>query len=312
MTQAFDLVVIGSTNVDLFLQVDHLPRPGETLLGRSSSLEFGGKGGNQAVMAARLGANVGLFSCVGGDHFGQFALRHYSEQNISIQFMQQDTQRATGLACICVDNQGANCIVVAPGANQALSVDHIHDHAHMIAKARLVLAQLEVPMACIVEGFRIARQAGALTMLNAAPMQPLSPELLTLTDICVLNEPEIEQLTGQPLVDRQQVQALARVVRKLGPRMVLVTLGAHGAWIESDEMSEAVPAPCVEVVDTTGAGDVFVATLAVGLIQGIQPVVAAGWANHAAALAVTRRGTQSAFPSQADIEAFMKVKWPTG
>lgn len=310
MTGSPDIVILGSTNVDLIFRVEHLPKPGETVLSQAFEQQFGGKGGNQAVVAARLGAETALISRVGADDYGTAALRHYLANKVPTLYIGQDETAPTGLACITVDARGNNAIVVAPGANLTLRPEHVLGQAHLIASARLIIAQLEIPMEAIIEAFRLARGAGAATMLNAAPALAMPDELLGLTDVCIVNEPEVEQLTGQAIVDQTQVKEIAQALRRMGPSMVVVTLGANGAWIEDDSLSMRVPALKVNAVDTTGAGDAFTAAFGVAFCERRPPLEAVRWANRVAALTVARPGTQSSFPNRWEVDTWNEPGQP--
>jgi ribokinase len=295
--------VVGSTNVDLFFRTERLPRPGETLAGKSFHLGYGGKGANQAVMAARLGARVSMVGRVGRDVFGEEALRNFHREQVETAHVQVDAERPTGVASIVVDDAAENCILIVPGANHGLTPAHVQDAAAVIRAADVVLCQLEVPVECCLEAFRLARAAGVRTILNPAPAAALPDELLRLTDLCVPNETEIEALTGAPVAP-EGMEAAARALRRRGPRMVIVTLGARGALVVDDD-TRNVPAFAVRAVDPTGAGDAFIGSLAVFLAEGVQLTEAVRRANAAAALSVTRLGTQTAYPRRGEVEALL-------
>jgi ribokinase len=300
------ICVVGSTNIDLTFRTARLPRPGETLSGQRFHLGFGGKGANQAVMAARLGANVRMISRVGRDVFGDGALRNYREQGVDTSFVLADAEVSSGVAAIVVDDAARNCIIVVAGANGSLTPQDVRAAAAAITAADLLLGQLEVPLEATWEAFRIARAAGVRTILNPAPAAELPDELLALTDLCIPNETEIELLTGRPAVTPEQAEAAARSLLARGPGTVLVTLGAAGAMIVSAEAAEHLPAVAVDAVDTTGAGDAFIGSLAVFLGRGQSLREAVQRANAVAALSVQRLGTQAAFPDRAEAEAFLR------
>src|SRR5207237_10796204 len=197
MQAAPRICVVGSANVDLTFRTPRLPAPGETLAGRSFHLGFGGKGANQAVMAARLGAHVALVGRVGHDLFGEQTARHLRGQGVDTAHLRADARHPTGVASIAVDDRAQNCILVVPGANAGLTPADVRQAADAIRAAAVVLCQLEVPVDAVLEAFRVARGAGVRTVLNPAPALPLPDELLRLTDLCVPNETEAEQLTGQ-------------------------------------------------------------------------------------------------------------------
>jgi ribokinase len=294
--------VVGSSNVDLTFRAPRLPRPGETLAGTSFRLGFGGKGSNQAVMAARLGATVTMVSRVGRDVFGEQTVRNYRDHSIDVTHVLTDATEPTGVAAILVDDDARNCILVIPGANQALKPADVQAAASAIRGANVVLCQLEIPVETALEAFRLARAAGVRTVLNPAPAQKLPAELLRLTDLCVPNQTEIELLTGQEVTTPEQAESAARTLLGFGPQTVLVTLGERGVVVVDGPHVEHVPAVAVQAVDPTGAGDVFIASVAVFLAEGMALTEAVRRASGAAALTVTRLGTQTAFPTRAEVE----------
>jgi ribokinase len=299
------ICVVGSTNLDLTFQTPRLPRPGETLAGKTFTLGFGGKGANQAVTAARLGAAVTVVTRVGADVFGQQAVGNYRAHGIDTAYLRTDPGLPTGTAVILVDDAAQNCIVVVAGANGALSAEDVRAAASAVQSADAVLGQLEVPVEATREAFRLARAAGVRTVLNPAPAAPLPDVLLRLTDLCVPNETEVEALTGLSATTTAETVAAARVLLRRGPGAVLVTLGVRGAlWVDG-QTAEHFPAVAVQAVDPTGAGDAFIGSLAVFLAEGMGMRAAVRQANAVAALAVTRLGTQTAFPTRAEAEAFL-------
>lgn len=299
--------VVGSVNVDLTFRTARLPRPGETLSGHAFHVGHGGKGANQAVMAARLGARVSMVARIGRDVFGEDALRNFREESVDTTHVYTDTERATGVAAIVVDEAARNCILIVPGANGGLIPDDVRAAAPTIQAATVLLGQLEVPMETTLEAFRIAKAAGVRTILNPAPAAPLADELLRLTDLCVPNETEAEELTGQPVRTLEQAEAAARSLLARGPRTILVTLGERGVLVVEEKMTEYVPALAVEAVDPTGAGDALIGCLAVFLGEGAGLLTAVRGANAAAALSVQRLGAQKAFPHRAEVDQFLQV-----
>jgi ribokinase len=303
MTSTPRICVVGSANVDLTFRAPRLPTPGETLAGRAFHLGMGGKGANQAVAAARLGAEVTLVARVGNDTFGQEAVRRYRDERIDTRFVAVDPHQPTGTAAILVDDAAENCIVVVAGANANLSADVVRASAAAIREADVVLCQLEVPIDSVVETFRIARAAGVKTVLTPAPAAMLPDELLKLCDVCVPNRIEAELLTGRKINATSDAEAAAHELRRLGAGIVVVTMGSRGAFVVDDDGATLIPPHHVEAVDPTGAGDAFTAALAVGWAGGASLRVAAGRAAVVAALTVTRIGSQSAFPTRAEVEA---------
>jgi ribokinase len=271
------LCVVGSVNLDLVARVERLPRPGETVTGATFERVPGGKGANQAVAAARLGADVTFVGCVGGDEFAAEALRGLDEAGISLDGVKR-TDGATGVALITVDAEGENEIVVAPGANAELRAEDVR-----LSDCDGVLCQLEIP----VEAVEAAARAAPWLCVNAAPAKPLPDAVLERCSLLVVNRYELEQLGGgEP------------------PCRVALTLGAEGAVLleNGNEIARATPPP-VEAVDGTAAGDAFTAALAVGLLEGRDPDEALRRACVAGALAASRAGAQPSLPTAAEVDA---------
>jgi ribokinase len=300
------IVVVGSTNIDLTFQVPRLPRTGETLAGTGMHTGFGGKGANQAVMAARLGAEVHMISAVGDDGFGQQALANYRAQGVDSTHVRV-AAGATGTAAIFVDSEARNSIIVIDGANKALSVADVRAAKEVIESAQVVVAQLETPIDAAVEAFRLARAAGVRTILNPAPAFNADP-LLALTDLCVPNETELQTLTGQRLNSIAKMKTAARALLERGPEAVIVTLGKRGALVVGPEVSGRCLAVPVKAIDPTAAGDAFIGSLAVFLGQGADLREAVRRASTVAALTVTLPGAQRSFPPREQIEAFVSAQ----
>lgn len=299
-----NVCVVGSTMVDLVTRVPRLPTAGETLAGSSFSQGFGGKGGNQAITAARLGASVVLVGRIGADRFGDAALANYLDAGVDARFVTRDAALPTGVAPIFVDDAGQNCIAIVPGANAALTKSDVGAAAAAIAGSDVVVCQLEIPHAAVIEAFRIARGAGVTTIFNPAPAAPVDEELWRLTSVAVPNETEAELLTGIATADDASAEAAARVLLARGAGAVIVTLGRRGSLLVTAEGCERIAPVTVAAVDTTGAGDAFVGTLAACLAAGMALDDAARRANLVAACSVTRPGTQTSFPDRATAVAF--------
>jgi ribokinase len=297
--------VVGSTMVDLVTRVPRMPAIGETLAGHSFVVGHGGKGGNQAVMAAKLGAQVALVTRIGGDRFGDGALVNYREQGVDVRYVLQDPAHVTGVATILVDDTAQNCIVIVPGANGALSPDDVQAAAGAIAGADVVVAQLEVPVAAAIAAFRVARAAGVTTIFNPAPAAPVPDEIWRLSDVVVPNETEAAVLTGLPVEDDAQAETAARALIERGARAVILTLGRRGSLVVNVAGTERILPVAVDAVDSTGAGDAYVGTLAVTLGAGLSLFDAASRANLIAALSVTNAGTQTSFPELTAAEEFL-------
>lgn len=299
MTPDFDVVVIGSVNLDLTVLTPRHPAPGETVLGTGHRWGGGGKGANQAVAAARLGSRTALIGRVGSDDNGRALRASLEGEGIDVACLGSDPSEPTGLAVITLDQGAENSIIVSPGANMALLPDRIRDCEPSLAGARVVLAQLEIPVDTVLAA---ARATSGLFCLNPAPARPLPPELLYAVDVLIPNRSELAILAARDLPEgREHVTDAARSIQ--GPKAVVVTLGADGALIiEGDEVTH-VPAPDIDPVDTTGAGDAFCGALADALARGEPLTAAVRRATLAGGLAATRHGAQQAMPTREDLES---------
>jgi ribokinase len=289
-------VVVGSLNMDLVLGVPELPGRGQTLLSRSLDRSPGGKGANQAVALARLGAGVEMVGAVGTDGDGAALLGALQAAGVSTRFVAERPAAPTGLAVVCVDSRGDNAIVVAPGANATLGPADVRAAAAALHHAEVVLLQLEVPLEGVLAAARLGGEHGALVVLNAAPATTLPRDVLAAVGVLVVNQGEAAALGG-----RGAPGEVAARLREEGPEVVAVTLGGDGCVVADERGVASLPAYRVPVVDTTGAGDCFAAALGLGLAEGRPARQAARLASAAAALAVTRRGAQ-AMPTRAEVE----------
>lgn len=301
-----NICVIGSSNIDLTARVPRLPKLGETLKGYTFHLGYGGKGANQAVTAAKLGARVTMVTKLGRDVFGEDTLKNYRAHGVDTTFIRFDDAHASGIAMIFVDDHAQNCIVIVPGANATLGPDDVRAAAYAIRAADALVCQLETPIETTLEAFRIARAANVRTILNPAPAASLPAELLTLTDICIPNEIEIEMLTGVSVTSVTESERAARALLARGVRTVIVTLGERGALLVTNDTVEHVVPITVSAVDPTGAGDAFIGSLAVFLGEGMVLRDAIRRANAIAALSVTKPGTQTSFPKRDEADAFCR------
>ena len=290
------IVVVGSSNTDMVIKTAHLPAPGETVLGGTFFMSAGGKGANQAVAAQRLGGAVTFVAKLGTDIFGQQALEGFRQEGIDITCIRSDDNHASGVALIMIGEAAENCISVASGANAALSPDDVVDAEFKITAADAVLLQLEIPIETVAHVASLATQHGRRVILNPAPAAALPDTLFRNISIITPNEGEAEFLTGVKITNGQTLKQAADVLHQKGVETVIITLGANGAFISSDSIKEQVPAPVVEAVDTTAAGDVFNGALAVALSEGRSLRDAVVFGCHAAALSVTRLGAQVAAP----------------
>lgn len=303
------VVVVGSLNMDLVAGVDQLPRPGETVIGTGFTVTPGGKGANQAVAAARTGARVQMVACLGEDAHGEQLLDTLRTYHVDCSGVARTGSAATGVALISVARHGENCIVVVPGANEQLSLRHVRDCGSMIARAGVVVAQLECPVTVVAEALRIARANGVVTVLNAAPAgAPLAPDLLALVDWLIVNESEARGLTGLALDTVDDARPIAAELMRQGAGAVLVTLGARGVLLCDREGAWHLPALQVEALDTTGAGDTFVGAFSARLARGEPAAAAAHFAQTAAALAVSRAGCMTAIPHLEEVLGFQRAR----
>jgi ribokinase len=296
MTDRPSIVVVGSLNVDLVAYADRLPEQGETLAGTRFLQGFGGKGANQAVMAARLGAAVTFVGAVGDDPNGRATLANLAAEDIATESVPIVAGTTTGVASIWVDGAGMNRIVIVPGANDAVDEDAA---ARTVVRARpaVVVGQFEIPAAATHRAFAAARMAGATTILNPAPGAPIAPDLLAVTDWVVPNETELVAIGGEPLTadETSDDAAIHDLADRLGVGLI-VTHGELGAAIRGrDRAIVRIPSPPATAIDTTGAGDAFVGAFATGLALGWPATDAARLGCAAASDSVTRAGTQASF-----------------
>jgi ribokinase len=299
-------VFIGALNMDQIVRVAHLPSPGETVTGGDLLRAPGGKGGNQAVAAARLGASVTMVGRVGGDEFGLELRSSLRAADVSTRWVRA-CERPTGTALIFVDERGENTIAVSPGANDDLQPEDVPTEA--IQSTDAVVAALEVPLASIAEAFRQARRAGVRTVLNAAPARSLSRGMLELCDVLVCNETELATLVGAGVPPGSEVE-VARSLRAFAEQIVVVTLGERGALAIVGDEIVAQPAFDVQVVDTVGAGDAFVAGFVVGRWFDAGVPRALRWGCAAGGLATTQHGAQPSMPTLRQLQGLLESGQP--
>ena len=302
---ARSILVIGSANIDLVTRVPRCPRPGESMFGHSFATVTGGKGANQALAAARLGASTAFAGCVGADAFGEMQRASLAAEGIDLRALAAHATAPTGTAVILVGDDGQNSIVVTPGANFEVTVEAVATLAPAIAAADVLLLQLEIPLEAVAEALRLARANGTCSILDAGPAQRVAPELLAAADLVSPNETEAEALTGIAVVDDASARAAADALRAMGVREVVMKLGARGSLYVGD--GEAIYAPPfqVDAVDTTAAGDAF--TAALGLRWGTAPVAEVlRFANAVGALATTRHGAQPSLPTLDEVTQFLQ------
>jgi ribokinase len=296
------ILVIGSSNTDMVIKADHLPAPGETILGGAFFMNAGGKGANQAVAAARLGGQVSFIAKIGNDIFGRQSLQLFQEENIDISHVIADPVNPSGVALITVDAQGENCIVVASGANAALTSEDLRSAEEVILNAYSILMQLEIPIRAVEYVISLAVKHAIPVVLNPAPVCPLNDELLSRISIITPNKREAEMLTGIPITDIASAEKAAQALSRKGIPTVIITLGHLGALVWHNNEATLVPAPEVGAVDTTAAGDVFNGALMVALSEGKQMLEAVSFACKAAAVSVTRMGAQASIPLRKELD----------
>jgi ribokinase len=301
-----DVVVVGGANMDYLVRAPRLPRPGETVGGDLFQEAPGGKGMNQAVAAARLGARTALVARLGADDRAAAILERLRAEGVDDRFVGRDPALPTGTALIAVDARGEKQIVFAPGANGQLSPEAVEAAAPLLSATAVLLLQLEIPLASVVAAARLARQAGARVVLDPAPPTSLPEALFPLLDVIRPNSSEAEALTGVPVRDRESAREAAARLLARGVGAVAVQAGGDGnllVWPEGERWLPRIP---VEAVDATGAGDAFAAAFAVSLARGCTLAEAGAFASAAAALATTKVGAQAGLPRRDEVERLLR------
>ena len=296
------ILVIGSSNTDMVIKTEKIPVPGETILGGTFLMNPGGKGANQAVAAARLGGKVTFITKRGNDLFGNQAVGLLMREGIDTQYVVKDMEHPSGVALIIVDSAGENSIVVAPGSNGYMLQDDIPPKIFTSGKYSILLLQLEIPITTVEYSAVMAAENGLKVILNPAPAQQLSDNLLKHAWLLTPNETEVEILTGIAVHDISSAEVAASALQQKGVKNVIITMGAAGAYIKSENFTGIVPGVMVKAVDTTAAGDVFNGAIAVALSEGKDLKEAVAFANTAASIAVTRMGAQASAPYRNEIE----------
>jgi ribokinase len=297
------IVVVGSSNMDMVVKTDHIPVPGETVLSGSFFMNPGGKGANQAVAIARLGGEVLFVSKMGNDVFGKQFSQLFSDEGIDTRYLLSDEDLPSGVALITVDQAGENSIVVASGANANLMSSDMDGALTQIASAGILLVQLEIPMETVNYVVKFASSKGVKVILNPAPANTLTPELLECIYILTPNKTEASMIAGIEVADIESAKKAAQVICSKGAKNVVVTMGSLGAVICKSGECSVVSARKVETVDTTAAGDVFNGALAVAVSEGKDLEDAVDFACEAAAISVTRLGAQSSIPFRTELIA---------
>ena len=301
MIDTSQVLVIGSINTDLVVNASKLPTPGETVLGDSSFINLGGKGANQAVAAARLGANVSMVGCVGSDEFGKQAVAGLTAENIDCSHLTRVGSVPTGIALISVDRAGLNQITVAPGANRFICKETINEAFHAAPKNTTILLQLEIPIDSVNYAVQLGRARDCRVILDPAPAQKLSSFLYENVSLITPNASEAEVLTDCPVANVGDARKAADKLQKLGCEHVILTLGEAGALVQSNGVCTLVEAPAVVTQDTTAAGDCFNGALATALVEGAELIDAVEFACQAAAVSATKSGAQSSMPKRNEV-----------
>lgn len=294
------IIVVGSLNMDLVVRAPRHPQVGETILGNDFRMIPGGKGANQAVAAARLGAQVKMVGRVGADAFGEVLVERLRQDRVDTRFIKKDSEKPSGVALIVVSEAGDNSIVVASGANGQLSMADVTEAEEVFEGASVLLLQLESPLPAVKRAIELARLHNVQVVLNPAPAQEVDTRFLTSVDYLIPNEAELARLAGV-----NDTPAAIGCLRDLGIGHLIVTLGGEGAFIVEGHRVAYLPAFQVDVVDTTAAGDAFIGAFGVALSEGLSTRQAATWGNVAGALAATRIGAQPSLPARMEFENFL-------
>lgn len=294
------IMVIGSANTDMVVKAGKLPLPGETVMGGKFFMNAGGKGANQAVAAARLGGNVTLVTKVGNDIFGKQTVEGLKKDHINTDFVFVDREAPSGTALIILNQEGENCIVVAPGANANLLPSDI-EKVKGVFNAEIILMQLEIPMETIAFVGRNAKANKQKVIINPAPAQKMDNELLNGLFLVTPNETEATLLTGITVIDEETASQAAKVFLDKGVENVIITLGKEGAYFENASLKLKIPTPVVKALDTTAAGDTFSGALTVALTEKMDWAQAISFAIKAASISVTRLGAQASVPYRNEI-----------
>jgi ribokinase len=298
-----DVFVVGSINQDFVMSVERRPEPGETVTEAQLSKSNGGKGANQAAAAALLGASVKFLGRVGDDGFGQPLVEALADKGVDTSLIEASPDSSTGTAFITVTPDGENAITVAPGANRSLSAEDVDDASDAIGDARVLVAQMEVPPEVVLRAVEVAARQRTRALVNLAPTTELPRKLLEKLDPLVVNEHEAGFLLHERVEGVEGALSAAPELLQQGPRSAVITLGENGAVVSDGKSTNHLPAPDVDAVDTTGAGDAFVGALAAKLAQETPLNDAVAYAVRAGAAAVTKKGAQGALPTPESVEA---------
>jgi ribokinase len=304
-TMSPKILVVGSSNVDFLIKSQRLPKKGETVTDGIFMANYGGKGANQALSAARAGGEVTFVSCLGDDLYSKEIIHHFKKEGVDTRFMYVERKKATGAALIMLDENGENYLSVAPGANYYLSPEHIDNISEIIREVDTILLQMEIPVNTTKRVMDLAAKFGKKVIFNLAPFREFDLSYLKKVSVLVVNETEAASITGMKVDTDDEIRRAAHVLQEMGPGVVVITLGAQGALIISDSEVSFVPAFKVKAEDTTAAGDTFCGCLVVALSEGLSLSRAVRFASAASAICVTRMGAQPSVPLRSEIDGFL-------
>lgn len=304
--QSNKLVVLGSINADHILNVQHFPRPGETVTGSDYQVAFGGKGANQAVAAGRSGADITFIACVGNDDIGDRIIQQLTSDRIDVRAIEKKDNTSTGVALIFVNQEGENVIGISAGANACLDKAYVNQYQQIICDADALLIQLETPVDAVESAATLAKQHHTQVVLNPAPARKLSDHFLAQIDVITPNETEAEILTGIEINNSHDAGEAARILHEKGIKTVIITMGSKGAWVSIEGEGELITGFNVKAIDTIAAGDTFNGAFITAWLEGKKTREAIRFAHAAAALAVTRKGAQPSVPWREEIEQFLQ------
>jgi len=300
------ILVLGSSNIDFILQIPRFHHPGETITGKNPVTAFGGKGANQAIASKRLGGDVTFVTKFGNDHYGKSYRRYLADNRFRPDTLLEDHKNPTGMALIELTPNGENRIIVSLGANGSLSVNDLKRLARYWKGVGIFVTQLEIPISTVMMGLKMAKEQGALTLLNPSPPVSLPSKTLSSVDFIVPNEVEAQLLTGIKLREDKDIRKIAKRLLEMGPKNVVITLGSKGLFFKNKAEEIRMKALKVKVIDTTAAGDAFMGALACGLSEGKSVREVLKFANATGALATMKLGAQPSLPKREKLDIFLK------
>lgn len=301
------ILIIGSLNMDMDIQMERMPQCGETVMGKSIAYVPGGKGANQACATGKMKGEVTMLGCIGEDEFGERQKENLARAGVDVSFLRTVKEEPTGMAVIYIDDAGNNQIVVVAGANGECSIEYLEENEKLFEEADFVVFQMEIPHETVFYGIRKAKGLGKTVILNPAPVPEMLPEdIWSKIDYLTPNETELGRLAGMTADSVEACEKGAEILLQKGVKNVLVTLGSKGALLLREEGRVLIPARKVSAVDTTAAGDCFHGAFLTGLSEGMEPEEAIRMANLASSIAVTRAGAQSSLPEREEVDALMR------